>query len=185
MTGAAVSNAPVCPCPAIAERVATFDWQRIAAGLDAAWLRCRELGALSAECKILAAELCRGRAVSQPHRDGAPRLRARRVQILRLSASRQWSPACALRCIHHCPASRTAGTRLWASTCAIRTSMPHFWSGVTAPGKPSRRRSSCTMARAITTACIRISMASMSSRCKSPSSSRCRDTTSRAVNSCS
>jgi len=35
MTGAAVSNAPACPCSPIAERVAAFDWQRLAADLDA------------------------------------------------------------------------------------------------------------------------------------------------------
>jgi hypothetical protein len=35
MTGHAVSNAPVGPCAMIAERVATCDWQRIAADLDA------------------------------------------------------------------------------------------------------------------------------------------------------
>jgi len=35
VTGAAVSKAPVCPDSALAERVATLDWQRIAAALDA------------------------------------------------------------------------------------------------------------------------------------------------------
>ena len=45
MTGAAVSNAPVGPCSALAERVTALDWQRITADLDmhmAAqwWARC-------------------------------------------------------------------------------------------------------------------------------------------------
>jgi len=53
MTGAAISNAPVCPCPAIAERVATFDWQRIAADCDAHG--CAVAGAMlsPAECQVL------------------------------------------------------------------------------------------------------------------------------------
>jgi uncharacterized protein len=54
MTGAAVSNVPVCPCSAIAERVATLDWQRIAADLDAHG--CAVAGAVlaPAECQVLA-----------------------------------------------------------------------------------------------------------------------------------
>jgi hypothetical protein len=53
MTGAAISNAPVCPCPNIAERVATFDWQRIAADLDADG--CAVVGAVVSpvECQVL------------------------------------------------------------------------------------------------------------------------------------
>jgi uncharacterized protein len=53
MIGAPVANAPVCPCSAIAERVATLDWQRIAADLNA--YGCAVVGAVlsSAECKAL------------------------------------------------------------------------------------------------------------------------------------
>jgi len=54
MIGAAVANTPVCPCSAIAERVANLDWQRLAADLDAHG--CAVAGAVlsPAECKILA-----------------------------------------------------------------------------------------------------------------------------------
>ena len=54
MIGAPVSNAPVGPCSAIAERVTTLDWQRITADLDTHG--CAVVGAVlpSAECKALA-----------------------------------------------------------------------------------------------------------------------------------
>src|SRR5215510_8179173 len=54
MTRAVVSNTPMCPYPTIAERVATCDWQRITAGLEA--YGCAVAGALlsPAECKVLA-----------------------------------------------------------------------------------------------------------------------------------
>src|SRR5215813_14911459 len=54
MTGAAIPNAPVGPCATIAERVATCDWQHIAADLDAHG--CAVVDALlsPAECQVLA-----------------------------------------------------------------------------------------------------------------------------------
>jgi hypothetical protein len=54
VTGAAVSKAPVCPDSALAERVATLDWQRIAADLDAHG--CAAVGAVPspATCMVLA-----------------------------------------------------------------------------------------------------------------------------------
>ena len=54
MIGAAVSNTPMCPGSAIAERVANLDWQRLAADLDAHG--CAVAGAVlaPAECQVLA-----------------------------------------------------------------------------------------------------------------------------------
>ncbi len=54
MIGAAVANTPVCPCSAIAERVANLDWQRLAADLDAHG--CAVAGAVlaPAACQVLA-----------------------------------------------------------------------------------------------------------------------------------
>jgi hypothetical protein len=54
MTGTAVSDVPVRARPTIAERVAAFDWQHIAAALDAQG--CAVAGAVlsPAECKVLA-----------------------------------------------------------------------------------------------------------------------------------
>ena len=54
MTGAVVSHAPMCLCTTIAARVATFDWQRIAADLDAHG--CAVVGTVlsPAECQVLA-----------------------------------------------------------------------------------------------------------------------------------
>ena len=54
MTGAVVSHAPMCPCPTIAERVATFDWQRIAADLDAHGCAVAGTVLSPAECQVLA-----------------------------------------------------------------------------------------------------------------------------------
>ena len=72
---------------AIAERVAALDWTAIAEQLDTHG--CATTGALMSadECAALAARLRDGCAVPQPRRDGAPRLRPRRVQVLRLSAA--------------------------------------------------------------------------------------------------
>jgi uncharacterized protein len=54
MIGAPVSNAPVGPSPMLGERIASLDWQHIAADLDAHG--CAVAGAVlsAAECKVLA-----------------------------------------------------------------------------------------------------------------------------------
>jgi len=62
----------MCPCPTIAERVATFDWQRIAAGLDAHGYAVVGPGLSPAECKVLVEsyaeeELFRSRIVMARH----------------------------------------------------------------------------------------------------------------------
>jgi len=72
MTGAAVSNAPVYRCRTIAERVATFDWQRIAADLDAHGCAVADAVLAPAKCKVLAASyaeegLFRSRIVMARH----------------------------------------------------------------------------------------------------------------------
>jgi hypothetical protein len=54
----------------------------------------------------------------------------------------------------------------------------------TRPARRGRRRCCSVTGRAITTVCIRISMASMSSRCRSPSCFRSRARRSRAASSC-
>jgi uncharacterized protein len=53
MTGAAISNAPVCAGATIAERVATFDWQRIATNLDAHGCAVAGVVLSPAECQVL------------------------------------------------------------------------------------------------------------------------------------
>jgi hypothetical protein len=62
----------VCPCPTIAECVATFDWQRIAADLDAHGCAVADAVLSPAECKVLAASyaeegLFRSRIVMARH----------------------------------------------------------------------------------------------------------------------
>src|SRR5919197_4433407 len=54
MTSIAISDAPVRPCPTIAERVAALDWPRITVDLDAHG--CAVAGAVlsPAECQVLA-----------------------------------------------------------------------------------------------------------------------------------
>src|SRR5947208_10910144 len=54
MIGAAVSSTPMCPGSAIAERVASLDWQRLATDLDTHG--CAVAGAVlsPAECQVLA-----------------------------------------------------------------------------------------------------------------------------------
>ena len=60
--------------------------------------------------------------VPQPRRHGAARLRPRRVQIFRLSAAGPDRRLARARSIRRSRRSPTAGTRRWASPCAIPTS---------------------------------------------------------------
>jgi hypothetical protein len=54
MIGASVSSAPEGPYPTLAERVATLDWQRLAADLDAHGCAVVDTVLSAAECKVLA-----------------------------------------------------------------------------------------------------------------------------------
>ena len=157
---------------------------------QAEWLFCRavdgrRLGGVARDldahgCAVIGPLLTRGRMrgarraampEDAPFRsrvdDGAARLRARRVQILRLSAARRWSPSCAPRSIRSSRGSPTAGTRRWASTSAIRPSTRSSSSAATRPGRRARRRCCCSTAPATTTACTRTSTASTCFRCRS------------------
>jgi uncharacterized protein len=72
MTDAALSNTPVRPRSAIAERVATLDWQRITADLDAHGYAVADAVLSPAECQSLAESyaeerLFRGRIVMARH----------------------------------------------------------------------------------------------------------------------
>ena len=74
-----------------------------------------------------------GRSVPQPGRHGAAWLRPRRVQVFRLSAAGARSRRCARRSIRRSPRSPIAGTRQWASRCAIRASTRRFSRAATRP----------------------------------------------------
>ena len=76
------------PRSGIADRVDALDWTRVRTDLDAQG--CAVLKGLLTpeECRAHLGALSRRRAFPQPRRDGAPRLRPRRVQVLRLSAAR-------------------------------------------------------------------------------------------------
>ena len=150
----------------VAKRVAALDWQRIAADLDA--YGCAVVPALLApeECKPRGA-LRRRQAVPQPGRDGAPRLRPRRIPIFRLSAARPRRGAArgALSAARRDRQSleRDDGNRRPLSGRARRFSRP----AAIAPARRGRRRCSSTTGPATTTACIRTSTASTSFRCRS------------------
>ena len=105
--------------------------------------------------------LCARTALPQPRRHGAPRLRPRRVQVLRLSA------AGAGRGAAHGALSAPRADRQslergdGRSTCAIRPRTPTFSRAATTPARRGRRRCSCSTAPATTTACTRTSTASI------------------------
>ena len=106
------------------------------------------------------------RAVPQPRRDGAPRLRPRRVPLLRLSAAaaRRRAAQGAVRApgADRQPLERGAGPR----RCASPTGTPSSSRAATPPARRGRRRCCCSTAPATTTACTRISTASMCFRCR-------------------
>ena len=158
----------MCPCPTIAERVATFDWQRIAAGLDAHG--CAVVGTVlsPAECQVLAESYAeegpfRSRIVMARHGFGRGEYKYFAYPLPTVVAS--------LRHALYPPLASIANR--WNETLGIDVRYPDahavFLERCHGAGQTRQRRSSCTMARTITTACIGISMASMSSRCKSPS----------------
>ena len=74
--------------------------------------------------------LRRRQPLPQPHRHGAARFRAGRVQILRLSAARRWSRRCAPRSIRTSRRSPMRGTSAWASSRAIPRSTREFLDAV-------------------------------------------------------
>ena len=113
-----------------------------------------------------------GRRVPEADRDGAARLRAGRVQVLRLSASRRSSRSCGQRSIRLSPPSRTAGARPWAPPSASPAITPPSSSAAIGPGRPGLHRSCSSTGWATTTACTRTSTGSTSSRCRSPCCSR-------------
>ena len=112
-----------------------LDWAAIAADLDADGCAVIGPAALARGMRGAGRELCATTRVPQPGRDGAPRLRARRVQVLRLSAARARRRRCARRSIHRSPASPTAGTRRWAWRRATRTSTRRSSSAAIAAGQ--------------------------------------------------
>ena len=118
------------------------------------------------QCRELAA-LTRPTTLPQPRRDGAARLRPRRIQVFRLSAAAAGRRA-APRALSAPRSDRQSLERaISASTCVTRPVMPAFLARCHAAGQTSRRRCCCATAPATTTACIRISTASTCFRCRS------------------
>ena len=107
------------------------------------------------------------RKFPQPRRDGAARLRQRRIQILRLSAARADCDAARapLRApgADRQPLARGDGHRgaLPGAPCRLHRPLPRRRADA------SRRRCCCGTAPATTTACIRTCTANTSSRCRS------------------
>ena len=134
---------------------------------DAAAARfCRRCSS-PAECAALAALYDDEARVPQPRRHGAARLRARRIQIFRLSAARAGRGA-AHGALSAARADRQSLERgAGRSTCAIPPTHAAYLERCHRAGPDAgRRRCCCAMARATTTACIRISTASMCFRCR-------------------
>ena len=120
--------------------------------------------------------------LSQPYRDGAPRLRAGRVQVFSYPLP-PLLQRCARRCIRAWRPSPTAGT----NCSAIRNGFPprttRSWRNAMRPARSGPRRSSCNMGQATTTACTRTCTASGSFPCRWPSCCRGPAGTSAAANS--
>ena len=174
----------MCPCPTIAERVATFDWQRIAAGLDAHG--CAVVGTVlsPAECQVLAESYAeegpfRSRIVMARHGFGRGEYKYFAYPLPTVVAS--------LRHALYPPLASIANR--WNETLGIDVRYPDahavFLERCHGAGQTRPTPLLLHYGEDDYNCLHQISMASMSSRCKSPSSCRCRDTTSRAVNSCS
>ena len=169
--------------PAIAQRVAGFEWSRIGEELDTQGFAVLDGLLARQDCRALAQlypqdALFRSRIVMARHGFGrgeykyfAPRCPT-------------WS-ARADRALSASGRDRQPLDRAWAPRRGIRPITPPSCGAVTKPARRARHRSSCATGRATSTACTRTSTANTSSRCRSPSSSsRNRARTSRAGNSC-
>ena len=80
---------------------------------------------------------------------------------------RRSSPTCVRPSIRVWRPSPIGGMRRWVSMFGIRTRMPIFWLAAMQPGRSGRHRFCSSTARTTTTACTRISTASMCFRCRS------------------
>ena len=168
-----------------AARARAIDWAAVAAISTRRAARCIERLLSPRRMRGAGRALRRRRRLSQPRRDGAARLRARRVQVLSLSAAGRWSPTLRAALYPRAgadrqPLERGAGHRRALSGRARRRSSR----AATRPGRRGRRRCCCSTAPATTTACTRTSTASTSSRCRSRSCCRRRGATSPAASSC-
>ena len=116
---AVAQNAPMMTSIAGIEAI---DWTAMASSLDAQG--CAVTGPLLTAERMRGARrpLSGGCAVSQPRHHGAARLRPRRIQIFRLSVARSRRGAAHRALSAACRRSPIAGTRRWASPCAIRRS---------------------------------------------------------------
>ena len=154
----------------IAAQVAALDWARHRRRARRATAAPRPAGAADAGgVRARSPRLyARTRAVPQPRRHGPPRLRPRRVQVLRLPAAAARRRAARARSTRAWRRSPIAGTRRWASTRAIPPTHAAFLARCHArrPDAADAAAAAAT-ARATTTACTRTSTASTSSRCRS------------------
>ena len=129
--------------------------------------------------------LPRREPLPQPRRDGPARLRPRRVPVLRLSAARPRSAACATALYPRLAPIANALERAHGHRRrATRPSTPSSSRAATPPARRGRRRCCCSTGRATTTACTRISTASSCSRCRWRSCCRSRARISPAASSC-
>ena len=185
LTGAAPARDGAEPDHGLAARVAALDWGAFAERLDADGYAIVPSLLSRRECRSQAAlydreELFRSRVVMSP-----PRVRPRRVPLLRLSAAPPGRGAPHGAHIRPSPRSRTDGTRRSASRPATRPGTRTGSRAAAAPARPGRPRSCSATVKGTTTACTRTSTGSMYFRSRPRSSSPSRGATSRAGSSCS
>src|SRR5262249_24359343 len=166
MNAAAKTVTSIAPSQSVSERVEKLDWERVWQELDAQGGVM--IGRLLSpdESKSLAAlypkdDIFRSRDVMARHGFGRGEYKYFRYPLPDLIAG--------LRTAIYPTLSRSpiAGTRRWVLMFATRRSTRISLSAAVRPARTGRRRFCSSMGPTITTACIRTSMASMSSRSSS------------------
>ena len=146
------------------DRVAALDWAtRRRRSSNATGAAVLERLLTPKECRALAALYDSDAQVPQPRRDGAARLRAGRVQVFLPIRCPTLVAELAHGALSASRADRQSLERArWASTSRYpRRRTPSSSRAATRRGRRGRRRCCCSTDRATTTACIRISTASI------------------------